>query len=163
MLAYIDSEFHEDRDTPPVLISFACVGADGREFYWADHDVVSYDALRGTWAQANVIPNLAILDHVPTWGGEAELRAGLEALFADQPDDSVETAGWYSSYDFYLLCRAFGGLLHLPRPFARWHRDLATCAPRRRSKHEVANACEHNALADARWVRDLHDHWTWEE
>lgn len=149
MRYYLDTEFFEDGPTKPVrLISLGIVAQDGREFY-AEVEQDLSDV--SDWLKANVVPHLT---------GPRLTREGLAARVLDFVDDAPEFWGYFADYDWVVFCQLFGSMVGLPRHFPQFCRDLKQLAddlrvPRAAYPRQAGTA--HNALADARWHRDLYD------
>lgn len=170
MKIFYDTEFIEDGKTID-LVSIGMVAEDGREYY-AVSDEFSHEALLANpWLVANVLPSLPYgrssalatslnvdFDHAdykamkPRWRIAEDVRQFI--LF---DDSSPELWAWYGAYDHVALAQLFGRMIDLPDGMPMWTNDL---------KQEVVrlgnptlakqDGGEHNALADARWVRDAY-------
>lgn len=101
--------------------------------------------------------------------------------FAYGPNDphSIEFYGYYADYDWVLFCSLFGKMIDLPKGFPMYCRDLKQMLDecyvyqenaypnetrleswlkfvKNHPKYPVQKD-EHNALADAKWNKDLYD------
>lgn len=131
----VDCEFIDTPDYSD-LISLAIAAEDGAaEYFEFDYPE---EALT-PWLRENVVPHLNGRK-VQFWQA-AERIKGFVGL-----DPAPEFWCYYGAYDWYWLCRVFGGFMHLPR---RWgivaFHDFAHI---QRGVPNTAGA-EHNALADA--------------
>ena len=154
---FINTEFI-DLDRRIDLISLGIVAADGREFYAISTEFDRRQA--NEFVRTVVLPQLEPADH-PAWMNRAQMKTALQEFIGDEdpifwswaavPWDCMGIAqlfpleervpdGWrYTACDVSLLAEAAGLRLDpvdvsLPQP----------------------PAAVHHALADARWVRELH-------
>lgn len=145
---FFDTEFSE-RQGSLVLISIGIVAEDGREFYAvsADFDPASCNA----WVKEHVLPKLPPRE---TWIPNAEIARRIRAFIPDAP----EFWAYFADYDWVLLCWLFGAMVDLPKGWPMFCLDLRQSMFERgvpRSRLPPTNdATAHDALADARWVRD---------
>lgn len=86
----------------------------------------------------------------------------LELLrFIRIDEEKPEIWGWCAGYDFVALCQLFGTMLDLPVGWPHYIRDLQYLLDERGitdDKLPPQTGQAHNALADARHLREL---WTW--
>lgn len=149
MKYFIDWEFHDDGSTIEP-ISVGIVAEDGRELYIE----LLYDEARvhaDPWLLANVVPHLA----GDTTFTPAAARWAILAFVGDEP----EFWAYYADYDWVVTCHLFGTMMELPKHFPKLCMDLQQWWIQlgRPAGVKPPNAAdEHNALADARWNRDLH-------
>jgi len=65
---------------------------------------------------------------------------------------------YYGDYDWVVFCQIFGTMTNLPKGFPMYCRDLMQeCDRLAFDPKSVSQENEHNALADARWNKRLHD------
>lgn len=170
MKLFYDTEFIENGKTID-LISIGVVAEDGREYYAVNADADWRRVRRHPWLMENVVP------HLPKAYGDARNHMPRRWLF-NYADPSVkprptiadevrafiqETPGaelwaWYGAYDHVALAQLWGRMIDLPKGVPMWTNDL---------KQEVArlgnptlpkqDSAEHNALADARWVKAAYE------
>lgn len=152
MRYFFDTEFAETTDGLK-LISIGVVADDGREFY-AVASEWNYIEHVSDWVRENVLTRLQ-----PTrWPGippmaPAAIAAGLQAWIGD--DKAPEFWAYYGAHDWVALCNLMGGMLKLPEGWPWLYLELRV----KLNEHGLADfkddgrADEHNALADARWVR----------
>ena len=72
----------------------------------------------------------------------------------------VELWADYGAYDHVLLAQLFGSMVDLPEGFPMYTHDLRQEIDRRGGDDKLPvqdGSTAHNALADARWVRDAYD------
>jgi hypothetical protein len=164
---FYDTEFIEDGRTID-LISIGMVAEDGRELYLANRDMPVRRIRRHPWLMANVVP------HLPRGSGDMRNSMGRRWLFhygdprvqprkviarkvreflAATPD--AELWADYGAYDHVVLAQLFGTMMDLPAGVPMFTHDIRQLAAGRTDLPEQTST-EHNALADARHVRDLH-------
>jgi len=152
---YFDTEFIE---TPWCLslVSIGIVAEDGREFYAVSSEAQTWSA--SEWVKENVLTRLT-----PTrYPSAAPKPLGtiadeLRAFIGD--DDAVVFWAYYGAYDWVALCNLMGGMLNLPKGWYWICRELRTELDRGGlvNCRDEGRADEHNALADARWIRQAFD------
>ena len=171
MRYFIDTEFYEYGRTID-LISIGVVAEDGREFYAVSQDAELHRV--SPWVRENVLP------HLPKYGDNAwlprkeiaeRLRVftgedvpcmvgdgmGLRMCAASIRGDKPEFWAYYADYDWVVLCQLFGTMMGLPKHFPKFCCDLNQLSVDVGSpEHPKQEIGEHNALADARWNRDLY-------
>lgn len=149
MRYFFDTEFEEIGNVLH-LISIGVVSEDGREFY----AVTDYDP-QGAWLKANVNPRLQPKDSPPFF---AQVSSTIRGDLARWVGDDPKPVFWayYGSYDWVALCQLMGGMMNLPRGWYWIVQDLRTELDRAGFKdvRDDGRDDEHNALADARWIRD---------
>jgi hypothetical protein len=73
-----------------------------------------------------------------------------------------EVWGYFADYDWVALCQLYGRMVDLPKGFPFWCRDLKQLMNERGiEKADLPPedpTTEHDALADARWIRAAHHH-----
>lgn len=153
MKYWFDTEFIEDGKTIE-LLSIGIVSEDGREFYLENHEADLNHA--SFWVRANVFGSML-------WTPDAqEDRETIRRRVLDFCD--VERYGepefwaYYADYDWVALCQLFGRMVDLPPGWPMYCRDFKQLVGDR----EIPKLPEdeaHNALADARWLRDSFDNF----
>ena len=147
---FLDTEFNEDGKTIE-LISIALVSEDGREYYAVSSE---FDAEAcNDWVKANVLPLLPAFRM-----SRAQMAEHVQALLLDD-GNKPEIWAYFADYDWVALCQLFGPMVALPKGFPMFCMDLKQLMvslgiPRERLPAQVGSA--HDALVDARWVRDAH-------
>jgi hypothetical protein len=145
---FFDTEFIE---TPAsvTLVSIGLVRDDGLTYYAESTD---YDPETACpWMRENVLSKLH--------GGAAvktpiQIADGIRAFVGSSP----EFWGYEVSYDWYLLCRLYGGMLEVPGGWPNAAFDVSQFmmhTSTKRVKDRVPNDDEHDALSDALWTRRL--------
>lgn len=165
-----DTEFLEDGSTIE-LISIGIVADDGREYYAVNSEAPWKRIAKHRWLVDNVVPSL------PQLHGDARLHLGrkgpLGILDWHHPDfkkkrgiatdvqrfllggDTLpELWAYYGAYDHVVLCQMWGRMIDLPSGVPMFTRDLQQEIARIGLEPPEQESGLHNALADARWVRD---------
>lgn len=144
MRIYFDTEFIEDGKTIE-LISIGAVREDGAEFYCISNE---FDATKANpWVVENVIDKLD-----PKI--ERHSRRDIATMFRSFAEEKPEFWAYFADYDWVVLCQLYGRMIDLPDGWPMYCRDLKQEIDRR----HLIRRCDggHNALADAKWVRDTH-------
>jgi hypothetical protein len=159
---FVDTEFYEDGKTID-LISLGVVAEDGRELYLCNREAQLHRV--NDWVRANVLPQLPPYGD-PAWVSRMEMADQLMAFtghnipsqLAPAHDPTpIQFLAYYADYDWVVLCQLFGTMMDLPERFPKWCYDLKQLSVDVGSpKHPPDPKDEHNALADARWNRDLY-------
>lgn len=154
MRYYLDTEFIERGYEKIELISIGLAAEDGREFYAVASD--GWDESHASdWVRANVLPFLG--------DGERFTRQVIALSIQDfvGAGERPEVWGYYSDYDWVLLCQLFGTMMDLPESWPKYCLDvkqLAVSMGNPRLPKQIAG--EHNALADARHIKVMHEFLT---
>lgn len=150
MRIYYDAEFIERGPNCPIeLISIGMVREDGRELYGVLAD--GWDESHcDEWLRTNVLPYLGPVRRVT--------RADLAVRVVKFCGSAPKLWGYYSSYDHVVLCQLFGRMIDLPDGWPMFTRDVKQLAVElgnpRLPRQEFG---AHNALADARHVKVMHE------
>lgn len=158
---FFDTEFIEDGKTID-LLSIGMVRDDGGELYLENCQA---DWRRADpWVRENVIPKLA------AWPGDHDRQPHRHALiegwhFRDEIAASVkdfvgpapEFWAYYADYDWVVLCQLYGRMIDLPQGWPMYCRDFKQLIGEGTSIPKLAEDEAHNALADARWLRNSYD------
>lgn len=180
---FYDCEFHDDgRTIEP--ISIGIVAGDGAELYREFADTFyNHDQLdrirRHPWLMANVVPHLSdrarsivhgtanIEDVVApaahpilmnNWAAADDIRTFIQGYGESRATHRLWA--WYGAYDYVMLAQLFGPMIRLPECVPMFTYDLNAFVDQRERvtgrsvllPKQAGNL--HNALADARWVRD---------
>ena len=146
---FFDCEFDEDGRTID-LISIALVNEEGERYYACLSDGWSADHCN-EWVKEHVLPKLPGPQHRKT---RFQVANEIVALVGEKP----EFWAYYADYDWVALCQLYGRMVDLPRGWPMYCRDLiqvveaGVIAKGSLPKQDERN--EHDALADAQWVRD---------
>lgn len=148
MRIFFDTEFLDLGETVQ-LVSLGAVRDDGKEFY-AEADEVD-------WSRADPW----VLDHVvPHLTGPRIPKLHLRHAFLEFAHDATEFWAWYGTYDWFLVCRLFGGFRELPVNWPHYFHDLETLRllrGARRMQLPEQKGQAHHALEDARWNQAVYD------
>lgn len=168
MLYFIDTEFdQEDLSREVELISLALVAENGSEFYAINKE---YDQNRASpWLKEHVLPVLWSVNDYGMGPGDDisfggifctrdEMRAHAAEFLVRDPEPVFW--GYYADYDWYLFTRLWG-FMNMPEEFPKlcmelrqWEMHLG-CPQFGRPEPLTP---EHNALADARWNKQLYEY-----
>jgi hypothetical protein len=166
---FYDFEFNDNgQKITPISLGITTPEGDF-ELYFVNRDYVAlqHDPETRTcnpWVFDNVIPGVYQAD-IPIiekpqneWGGI--LLNALEENFPIQfKGETWEFAGYYSSYDHVALAQLWGEMALLPTGMPMWSRDIKQWLNDLNDPDiDVPQANLHNAIADARWNRDV---YTW--
>lgn len=155
---FMDTEFAENGETIK-LISIALINEPGDTYYYAcAEDGWTVDDCND-WVRANVLPRLPRLGDFP-WRTRGEIAFDLEVMLLgrEHKPDTPEIWGYFAAYDWVVFCQLFGRMVDLPKGMPMWIRDLKQLMSERGitrdqlPKQDESNA--HDALADARWIRE---------
>lgn len=151
MKIFFDFEFIDNGKTINP-ISIGMVSEDDREYYaeftWVDWDTAS------RWVLDNVYPKLKGLSYL-----KASTRIKYEVLdFCGE--NKPEFWGYYCSYDWVILCQLYGTMMDLPRGWPKWCRDVKQLMEANNTPKLIEPEDEHNALADARWIKEQYERCT---
>jgi len=182
---FYDTEFLEDGKTIE-LISIGIVASDGRELYAVNAKAGRgklYDRIASNkWLMDNVVPSLPLAPGSPVVmptifsGGAVSrgfftfddssnvvmpprmIRNAVRDFLLHDPDAAVELWADYGAYDHVALCQLFGPMIALPEGMPMFTSEFQQAWRARGCpglpKQEDG---EHNALADARHLRDCFD------
>lgn len=156
---FFDTEFNEKvPETFGVdFISIGVVTEDGREYYAVNRDFNRAAAASNEWVARDVV---AKLPPESEWVDLEAIRAGVMALI--EPAKTIEFWAKNNSYDNFVLCRLFGGMMNFRARLAAekgveklYFRDSNTLREvlGRPTLPEQAPETKHDALADARQER----------
>lgn len=171
MKYFFDTEFIEDGQTID-LLSIGIVAADGRELYLESK--VADLSKANDFVKKHVIPYLRGGNHAYS---RSVIRDQVRVFVGDDPEP--EFWAYYASYDWVALCQLFGKMIDLPEGFPMFCRDLkqvldedgwsiervisqntwrvSPCFGGDGAEFRLYGFEEHNALWDARWLREAHD------
>jgi hypothetical protein len=154
MKYWLDTEFIENGKTIE-LISIGLVCEDGREFYAISNEFDPGKA--NEWVKENVLPYIQAEKDKTLFKTKAEIRQALLHFVAD---DRPEFIGYYCAYDWVLLCQLYGSMMQLPKHFPKYCNDIKTYMDLTQvftKDLPFKNDQAHNALADARWHKQIYD------
>jgi hypothetical protein len=159
MNVFIDTEFIENGHTKPLrLISIGLVREDGSEYYAQagtpeELQADLKEAASEDWLNQNVVPHL----DPGAWRTRNQIANDIINFVGVTKNPSFW--GWFCQYDWVLFCQLFGSMINMPPGFPHLCFDLKQELYRLgvRGKPQIPmRGVLHNALADARWVYDVH-------
>ena len=149
MRYWIDTEFIEQPYSID-LVSIGLVAEDGREFY-AESSEVDWKAAN-QWTLQHVRPQL-------TGNGIPRVEIGYGIRWFTEHDEQPVFWGYYPAYDWVAFSWLFGSMTELPFRFPQACLDVHQWAVALGSPDIPRQADgAHNALADARWTREVWQH-----
>jgi hypothetical protein len=147
---FLDTEFIE-RPGILQLVSLALVDERGRELYEVSSEFD--ESLACDFVRQNVLPRLGP-------GPRTSLHGIRDAVLDFTAGTQPEFWGYYADYDWVAFCWLFGAMVDLPRGWPMYCLDLAQVMHehdvRRFQLPFLSDSQAHNALADARWLREAH-------
>jgi len=151
---FLDTEFLDDGHTIE-LISLALINADrSLPEYYAESSEFDWERECVTpWLRQHVEPHLTHMSRDRLT--RAEIASDIRRLLLKH--GKPEVWGYFVSYDWVVLCQLYGPMVDLPAGFPHRANDLAQLL----SWHGIAKSSmlpaptTHNALDDARWMRDV--------
>jgi hypothetical protein len=161
---FLDTEFFEEGSTL-TLISIGIAAESGAGFYAVNTDFDEANYLKpgnGQWLKQNVRPLLMKLP--PDQDAELqtmpldEIAPAVRKWVVGQARGSIPMFwAYFASYDWYIFCQLFGGMMNLPKGWPQFCCDVAQTMHERNIKREYLPkqdaAWKHHALADAMWLR----------
>lgn len=157
MKYFFDTEFIEDGRTID-LVSIGIVAEDGREYYAVSTDADLTKA--SPWVREHVLPQLPRYGN-KVWKSREDIRLDMvreyDGLPFVQGVRGIEFWAYFADYDWVAFCQLFGRMIDLPDHFPKYCHDLKQEMHRLGvSKDQLPEqvGAEHDALEDARWVRD---------
>lgn len=160
---FFDTEFFEDGRTIE-LISIGIVCEDGREYYACSNEFSPVsgdqraryeswsDSTGDHWLSDNVFQQLPHYTS-PDWKSRVQIRRNILAFVGDT---IPEWWAYYADYDWVVLCQLFGRMIDLPKTWPKMCLDVKQEQLRTRATLPKQAVGEHEALWDARWVRDAY-------
>lgn len=149
MKIFFDTEFIEDGKTIE-LISIGMVKENGEELYLESNEVDWSKASQ--WVLDNVKPHLI-----------GNFRSVSKDIIADEiklfVGDKPEFWAYFADYDWVVLCQLYGRMIDLPKGWPMFCLDLKQemqLDGLERDEIPIENTQNHNALADAKWCRDVY-------
>ena len=143
MRYFFDTEFIEDGKTID-LVSIGIVAEDGLAYY-AESSECDFDKA-SDWVKQNVFPHLT---------GARISRHKIAREIVQFVGEKPEFWAYYADYDWVVLCQLYGTMMQLPEGWPMYCRDLKQLLDSKGNpRFEKQSGNEHNAFADAKWVRD---------
>lgn len=155
MRYFFDTEFIEDGRTID-LVSIGIVSEDDRELYRCSTDAQLHRA--SDWVRANVLPRLPPYSD-PAWQNRKKIADDVRVFLGNV--SKPELWAYYADYDWVAFCQLFGRMIDLPNGFPKFCMDLKQLSVEKGSpRYPPQLTGEHDALADARWNRELYNFLT---
>lgn len=156
MKYWFDTEFIERGGGEPLrFLSIGIVAEDGREFYYENplaRRLVCEDYVRfaDPWLICNVLPHLKGQQRDERSRPDFEIQHFCDSAKFGTP----EFWAYYADYDWVVLCQLFGRMIHLPKGWPMYCRDLKQLLDERDIRVTPQDPSgEHDALNDARWTK----------
>jgi hypothetical protein len=149
---FFDTEFLSE---PPELhlISIGMVDENGREFYGIRKEAPWSRINSHAWLSKNVVPHLPNSDS-SEWMTDEELRQGIVDFCGYNP----EFWAYVAAYDWTVLTGLFGQFTDLPHSWPYYVNDIKWLSKGLNVKRiPTNNPNEHDALSDAREVKDAYE------
>jgi len=149
MLYFLDTEFIElGASSPNYLLSIGVITEDGREYYAENAEAPI--GLANTWVREHVFPHLK-------WKHQKSLQMIRQDILAFLDREAIFW-GYYCDYDWVIFCQnIFGRMVDIPDFLPKYCNDL------RQHLNSLGlvnirqpDDAPHNALSDARWIRDTY-------
>lgn len=173
MRFYFDTEFMEDGHTIDPL-SIGIVSEDNREYY-AEFNTADLTKAN-EFVRETVFPNLRSYNPLQPnrLFTELDLKSYNPGFSAKSPHiikheilafcgDSPEFWAYFADYDWVVICQIFGRMVDLPREhgWPMFCLDLKqemylNSIPKALIERDFLQPTTHNALDDARWVKNAH-------
>lgn len=183
---FLDTEFIENGKTID-LISIGIVTDNGRELYLQNSECAFGYA--SDWVWRNVYPHLKHFDmrgqrscspvretydsglgfRTKTvcyetscpWLTRREIGDAVLAFCDQSKYGKPEFWGYFCDYDWVAFCQLFGTMIQLPKGYPMHCKDIKQWADQLGDiRIPAANASNHNALDDAKWVRSAYNYLT---
>ncbi len=97
------------------------------------------------------------LVHNCSWRTREQIKRNILSFMDVEAYGKPELWGYYSAYDHVAFCQLFGTMMGLPKGFPMYTRDIKQlCDSLGNPRLPEQGKDEHNALQDARWVREAY-------
>jgi hypothetical protein len=154
MKIFFDFEFIENGNEHPIIpVSIGMVREDNKEYY-AEFSGVDWSKAND-WVLENVKPYLG------TDPREKFSREDIAVDIVDFVGEKPEFWGYYSDYDWVILCQLYGKMIDLPTGWPMFCLDIRQYLYHLDKTIEDVvvdiNPKEHDALEDARWNKRVFD------
>lgn len=148
MRFFIDTEFEEYGSRKPIrLLSIGIVAEDGREYY-AESDDLS--PVESDWIRDNVLPSMTGSD----FRNNFDIMLDIKRFIGDDP--KPEFWGYYCDYDYVVFANIFGGIAGWPKRWPYLFYDLRQSLDQADLRYITQVDSLHNALDDARWIKEMY-------
>lgn len=172
MKYFLDTEFIESSERKTIdLISIGIIAEDGREYYAISKE---FDASTASeWVVENVLnklpPRPETLNSTEVslrqryeskaWKSRKKIKQELLDFIVSDKNEIEFWAGW-ADYDWVVFCWIFGRMIDLPDGYPFYCNDVIQWMNQLGLKREFLPSKPkdaHNALADAKWVKQAYD------
>lgn len=187
MRIFYDTEFIEDGRTIDLISIGMVAEDERELYLVSEdieHEPLYSRICNHSWLMANVVPHLPLAtgydgkprisqpgheNVLPRKSGHFDLdgkdnrivgRRFLRNAVRDFIEATPEPAlwAWYGAYDHVVYAQLFGKMIDLPKGFPMWTNDLKQEVERLDNPQLAKqDGAEHNALADARWVKQAYE------
>ena len=156
---FLDTEFIDNGPGQSLkLISIGLVKSNGESYYRVSNEFT--DEELPEWHKKHILPVLGEEERVPRAQMAGEIKEFLKGC-------TPSFIGWFSAYDWVIVCQIFGSMLSLPAHWPQFCIDIRQIVAMEMRKDPDFGIkfqfCkppkptnEHNAVADAYWTRDLY-------
>lgn len=160
MKIFIDTEFIEDGKTIE-LVSIGLVREDGKQYYAEVVESMPLWDIADPWVKENVIAHLKCMntdEFVPELKTKEKIRQDIVEFVGKFP----VFWGYFSDYDWVVLCQLFGKMIDLPIGWPMFCMDIKQLAVSKgiKDSNELPwqIGTEHNALDDAIWNKTVFEY-----
>ena len=153
MRIYLDTEFLDNGITIE-LISVGLVKSDGSTLYLENSEFDWNRSCVSGWLRKNVKPYLQ-------GGSSSATRSEIAQRVVEFVGPQPEFWAYFADYDWVVICQLYGRMLDVPKGWPTLCMDLKQEMMRLgKARHDlpVQISVAHNALNDAIWVKDAHEH-----
>ena len=134
------------------LISIGMVSEDGRELYHISNE---FDPSKANdWVKEHVFPKLPPVDkHI----SRNRIKEKILTFIGDDRDPHFWA--YFADYDWVVFCQLFGTMSDLPKGWPMFCMDLkqVMVTSRYHGKLPLEPKNAHNALVDAKWLKNAYD------
>jgi hypothetical protein len=150
---FYDCEFNDNGSTVE-LISIGAIDEQGHEFYAISTDFDPEAC--NPWVKENVLPLLPSRSAGYPWMSRTMIARQLSAYLLATPLRRLELWAYYGAYDHVALAQLWGAMIQLPSGVPMFtHELMQLWESSGRPEKPAQPKGEHNALADAKWDREL--------
>lgn len=164
MRIFVDTEFVEAGKSLE-LVSLGAISERGDDFYAISRD---FNPLRANdWVRQNVLAKLeppSKIDRVSERVIAERFRDWVNGICGIQSPEIMESPpefwGYFCDYDYVILSRMFGGMMKWPEGWPQYFNDIRQWMTQlgvSRQQLPADPPNQHNALADAIWIRAAYD------
>ena len=133
------------------LISIGMVSEDNRKLHYVSYEFNALNA--NDWVKENVIKKLPPSKN---WVSRTQIK---NAILEFVDDDRPQFWAYFAAYDWVAFCQIFGSMIDLPKGWPMFCMDLKQVMTMNNfmsSNLPPKPVNEHDALADAKWLKKAH-------